>query len=175
MEWKDIIGYEGLYQVSNEGIVRSLDRNIQSNGCHKKSRFWEGKIIKPNIQKNGYYGVRLSKDGVIKRYLIHRLVLIAFDEFCGLEVNHIDGDKSNNRLSNLEWITHSKNVSHAYNVGLLKQKSYKVCLSKDGIDYVYDSIRKAEKELSINNLSRYISGEYKSNNVKGYLVKLFNP
>lgn len=94
--WRDIEGYEGLYQVSNIGQVKSLKRN---------------KILKPWKLKGGYLQVALSKNGEAKRFLIHRLVAEAFlpneDELP--EVDHINSDKTDNRVANLQWISKIEN------------------------------------------------------------------
>ena len=98
-EWRDIKGYEGAYQVSSYGRIRS--------------RF---KILKKQKHKQGYELVGLSKNGITKRYLVHRLVAEAFIKNVDNkpEVNHIDGNKLNNDLSNLEWVTRSENTKKAY-------------------------------------------------------------
>ena len=105
-EWKDVKGYEGLYQVSDLGNVRSLNYN----------RTGKVKELKPST-KNGYYFILLHKDGTRKNAYIHRLVAESFinndDDL--LVVNHIDGNKLNNSVDNLEWCTYSDNLVHAYN------------------------------------------------------------
>jgi hypothetical protein len=104
--WKDIKGYEGLYQVSSYGRVKSLCR-IDSNNHIVKEKYLK--------QKGGEYPrVVLSKNGKIKQFLTHRLVCIAFipniqQKKC---VNHIDEDKKNNNVDNLEWVTYSENQNH---------------------------------------------------------------
>lgn len=108
-DWKDIEGYEGLYQVSCEGRVRSLERVVRRNGATTKTL--KSVILKPQKQANGYLFACLSKNGERKQFLIHRLVAKAFISGHG-EVNHIDEDKTNNCVSNLEWVTHSENIRH---------------------------------------------------------------
>lgn len=107
--WKDIPEYEGLYQVSNFGNVKSF--LIGAGG----SKFNDPeKILKPNGKR--YLHVTLSKDKNKKIFTIHRLVLLNFRPekyFEGAVINHIDGNKLNNRLDNLEWCTHSQNMKHA--------------------------------------------------------------
>ena len=114
--WKDIQGYEGLYQVSNFGNVRGLDRVIYGNGSYKNGRFVKGGLLK---QRNGeYLRVNLNKDGVKKTERIHVLVANAFlpNPFNYSEINHIDGNKHNNNLSNLEWCSRSYNAKHYWNL-----------------------------------------------------------
>lgn len=106
--WKDIIGYEGFYQISNLGNVRSLDREV------KGGRHLKGKLKKHKIDRCGYHFVRLCKNGGGKNFSIHRLVAIHFIPNPNNlpEVNHIDEDKNNNCITNLEWCTRTQNMSH---------------------------------------------------------------
>lgn len=115
--WKDVVGYEGLYQVSNKGNVRSVDRYVPHKIFGKK--FCKGCLIIPHITNAGYYRVNLSKGNKYTSYDIHRLVAIAFlgvSEASNLEVNHIDENKLNNDVSNLEWVTKSQNNKHGTKV-----------------------------------------------------------
>lgn len=114
-KWRDIEGYEGLYQVSNHGHVRSVDRVVKySDG--KPSRHFKGQEIKPLDGNNGYLFVNLSNNSKIKRIGIHRLVALAFIQkpSDNVEVNHIDGNKKNNSVENLEWVTRRENILHSY-------------------------------------------------------------
>lgn len=120
-EWKDIQDYEGYYQVSNLGKLRSLDRIIDFPNRHKGvmvKRLRKGSVMKPGNSPNGYKVCRLTKDGVFKHYSFHRLVAKAFIEnpLNLPQINHIDGNKKNNEVSNLEWCSQSHNILHAYNV-----------------------------------------------------------
>lgn len=103
--WVDISGYEGLYQVSNWGQVKSFPRNGTIN---------EIKILKPFKSRNGYLRIKLCKDGVIKTYYVHRLVAEAFIENPNNlpEVNHINEVKTDNRSENLEYCDHKTNINH---------------------------------------------------------------
>ena len=109
--WKDIKGYEGLYQISNLGQVKSLARPINNfNQCCNKDKLLKGGI------KRGYRQVILLKDKKRKYASVHRLVAEAFlpNPDKKPQVNHIDGNKKNNRLDNLEWVTASENMKHSY-------------------------------------------------------------
>lgn len=113
--WKDIEGYEGIYQVSNLGRVKSFDRVVKHYG--DKTRIIKGKIMLQfnTGKKRMYKGVSLS-DKSITKFLVHRLVALNFlDNSKNLPiVNHKDGNPSNNALSNLEWCTNSYNTQHGY-------------------------------------------------------------
>lgn len=115
--WKDVIGFEAIYQVSNTGLVRVLPR-IRRNGHGKV--IYKGKILKAAIS-NGYLHVGLTKNSICSVIHIHKLVGIHFVKGHkeGLEINHKDGNKLNNHFSNLEWVTHRQNQRHAVNNGLM--------------------------------------------------------
>ena len=108
--WKDIEGYEGIYQVSNFGRVKSLDRYVLRNG---NSLFVKG-IVLSQLNNRGYLTVRLCNSGKYKNYFVHRLVACAFVENLNnyTEVNHIDEDKHNNDFRNLEWCDRKYNVNY---------------------------------------------------------------
>ena len=110
--WKPVKDFEGLYEVSNFGNVRRVWRY---------GRQWVG-ICKPKLTKDGYLETTLIKNSKPKFIRTHRLVAFAFCEnpHNKPEVNHIDGNKHNNRADNLEWVTASENQKHAYKLGLQK-------------------------------------------------------
>ena len=114
--WKDIKGYEGLYQVSNYGRVKSLEK-IDLKGYHRRE-----KILITSCGSDGYCQVGLTKKNIRKMYKAHRLVAEAFipNPENKPQINHIDGDKTNNVMKNLEWVTREENMQHAYKIGLTK-------------------------------------------------------
>lgn len=118
--WKDIPGYEGFYQASNLGKIKSLDRNVKvKNGTwHRK-----GSEMKIRLDRGGYERVCLSKNSKSNLRLVHRLVLAAFNGVSDMTVNHIDGIKTNNKLENLEYCTSKENTNHAVGIGLIKNNA----------------------------------------------------
>lgn len=110
--WRDIPEYEGLYQVSNLGRVKNL------NNFHTKME----KILKPTLHPKGYLRVALFKNRKPKFFSVHRLVAVSFIENPENKdcINHIDCNKQNNEVDNLEWVTTQENQTHAINNGLYK-------------------------------------------------------
>lgn len=150
--WRDIAGYEGIYQVSNQGRIKSLDRFIDI--------VWQGKIVRkplkgkiktPNVQNNGYYIVWLcDSESNRKALLVHRLVASAFIENPNQfkDVNHKDGNKLNNGVSNLEWCTRSENIKHSYRVLNHRKNSKAIrCIETDKR---YESAADASRVTGIN-------------------------
>lgn len=110
--WKDVVNYEGYYKISNMGRVKSLlGRNER--------------LMKTHISRNGYVKLDLSKIGQTKKVYVHRLVAQAFIDNPDDKpvVNHINSDKQDNRLSNLEWVTQKENILHAIALGLIKKNN----------------------------------------------------
>lgn len=147
--WKTIKGYEGIYEVSNKGRVRN--------------RF--NKILKGNISKDGYVHMRLYKNGALNEYLLHRLVLKTFslEDDKRPYVNHIDGNKQNNNLENLEWVNRSENMKHAYKIGLASSDFCKKKIICIETGKVYPSIKECARELKLYNSSivNVLKGKYK--------------
>lgn len=138
-EWMDIEGYEGLYQVSNEGRVKSLQREIVYKDGRKK--ILEEKILRNILSDLGYYHVMLSKDGVPKRYKVHRLVAKAFiPNPNNLPIiNHKDENPKNNVVDNLEWCTQGYNVRYGTMIERGRQTQFnREDLSKEVEQYTLD-------------------------------------
>lgn len=117
--WKEIDGYEGLYMVSNHGRVKRLQKRVFRRGANA---LLSDIIMKQNTTMNGYNNVGLSLNGKRKTFLVHRLVAMVFlEKQEGKDcINHIDGIKTHNYPSNLEWCTCSENSRHAKSTGLKK-------------------------------------------------------
>lgn len=126
-KWKDILGYEGLYQISNLGRVKSLERTDSLN------RIVEEKILKPRKDKGGYLMVNLSKDGKLKTFKVHRLVALHFlpNPNNYTEVNHIDENKENNAVSNLEWCDRKYNINYGTALKRSAEKQSKQVIQYD--------------------------------------------
>lgn len=118
-EWRAVVGYEGLYEVSSLGLVRSVDR-VRPHGLGGASRTLRGRVIRGWINCKGYLHVAMSKNGVVEKRAVHTIVCDAFypdsrDREC---TNHKDGNKLNNCAFNIEPSTYSANNSHAFRTGL---------------------------------------------------------
>ena len=120
--WKDVVGYEGFYKVSNMGRVKTFGRMCSANKGGERHVPEVLKVLSKNAR--GYPIVSLSMLGKQKTPTLHRLVAMAFipNPHNKPQVNHIDGDKQNNHVSNLEWNTHQENITHAYKNGLRDNK-----------------------------------------------------
>ncbi len=118
-EWRPVQGYEGRYEVSNLGRVRSIDR-FYTDAIGVTQRY-TGRVLRPVKAGAGYDTVVLSAKGVQRRVYVHRLVAAAFLEPQDgrREVNHMNGNKTDNRAANLEYVTPAENKSHASRMGLL--------------------------------------------------------
>ena len=155
-EWKDIQGYEGLYQVSNCGRVKSHDRVVfQSNRYGTTTvHVYKGKILKECANPNGYIHVDLHKNGKVKRFLMHRLVAMHFLKRLNEQnvINHLDGNKFNNHVSNLEWCTQSHNIQYAYEHGTKippHMRQIAQCDMDGNIIKIWDSIADACRKVHV--------------------------
>lgn len=150
-EWKDIPGYEGIYEASTLGRIRSNANKVTSNSRYSVRR-WKQRIIKQKFQKRctGKKDARvcLWKDGKEKTFLVARLIAMTWcDNYKnGMTVNHIDGNPENNRAENLEWMTLGENIRHGFDTGLYPQHSC-VIIESDGTERHFRSYAEASRYL----------------------------
>jgi len=165
-QWEDIKGYEGLYQVSNLGRVKGIDR-ISANGRHLKE-----KILSQKHTTNGYLEVIFCKNNKVKYFLVHRLVAEAFipNPENKPQVNHIDEDKTNNRDTNLEWMTIKENLGYGTRIKRMAENHKKEIslISPNGQVLEFNSQTEAAKALGVHqsNIWRIINGKQKT--TRGY-------
>lgn len=191
--WKNIKNYKGLYQVSNLGRIKSLKRNIPftNRWGQRITHLQKERILKAKKQFNGYLALSLSKDGEHKTYLVHRLVAEAFilKTDNKSQVDHINGDKTDNRVENLRWVTpkenclnplwveKSKNVSEETRNKLSDKAKYSH--NKSVVQYTLDekivkewvSIREIERQLGFksSHICNCLKGRHKT--AYGYIWK----
>lgn len=158
--WKDIPNYEGLYQASNLGRIKSVDGKKTFSKLHGE-RVWKERILKPKSCRDFNicgYRVSLWKDGKHKDYLVARLVCATWHENLidtKMTVNHKDGNRLNNKIENLEWLSLSDNIRHGFENNLYKQDKTILISQKSGEKFEFRSKSLASQFLKRN--SRYIS------------------
>lgn len=161
--WKPVNGYEGLYEVSNIGRVRSLKRKST-----------KGRVLKLQSDKDGYKTVNLSRNNISKVLRVHRLVAMAFIENTDSTkniINHKNEDKGDNRVENLEWCDSLYNTR--YN-GAVKRRGIKqrvpIIAVKDGVEFYFTGITEAAKKLGVSqgNICGCLKGKYRRKTLKGY-------
>ena len=145
--WKDIPEFEGLYQVSNLGRIKSIShytRNNKNGGF----RFTKGKVLSFYKMPNGYLQVSLSKNELRRKCLVHRIVASVFlsNENNLSDVNHLDGDKNNNSVENLEWCSHKDNQIHMVKCRMTKKAKPVLCV-ETGESYC--SMLEAERKTGV--------------------------
>lgn len=160
--WKDIPGYEGYYQASNKGRIKSL--LFQSNIYNKK--FQREKIMKPKKTKDNCTRVELWKDGKHETQLVYRLVALAFlgkppkDK---TTVNHKDGNRLNNNIENLEWCSLKENIQHGFRTGLFDKCTIKIRIEDKITGGVFYPSSLNEGCKIINKGHDYLSSKIKKN------------
>lgn len=169
IKWKDVVGYEGIYEVSNNGDVRN-----------KKTK----RILKLQTGNTKYLKVHLSKNGVSKWELVHRLVGKAFirnDNKYNI-INHLDNNPLNNKVENLEWTTYKGNMQHASKQGRMKcnpnnlrkaqefRKRPVIAIDRDGKEYEFSSQVEAAKKLNCSrgHIASICKNEYGYKTSNGY-------
>ncbi len=164
--WSPVKNYEGLYEINQTGAVRSLQKHNH------------GYIMKQRIDRAGYFTVRLTKPSLLSSTIyVHRLIGFAYipNPDCKPIINHIDGNKLNNAISNLEWVTHSENMKHAYNSGLITSlpgRCKKIVDNCSGA--IFESIKIASEFYSLpySTCKNYLNGNRTNPTCLSYLDKI---
>ena len=171
--WKDIKDWEGLYQISNQGRVRQLDRYV--NHC-KGKRFVKGRILNPYVSKRGYYVVDLQYNQKKKKYTIHRLLMEHFvpnpeNKPC---VDHINGIRTDNRLCNLRWVTQKENCNNPLAIENYKRMQTKEKILRQNLTRITRKRKSAPRKVYKYTKTNQFVEEYfsiseagKQNNIDG--------
>lgn len=175
--WKPVKGFEDRYLVSNDGVVKSLDTYVNCRGG--KKRLYKGRI-KPTYRNNrGYVVVNLCRDNKTAYSLVHRLVAEAFvpNTYNKPQVNHIDGDPTNNCAENLEWVTDNENKAHSsVDVGGTQRPKKPVVVTEKSTGAVlnFDGLKEAERALNLDHgtAMRVLKGKHKYH--RGYHIAYAN-
>lgn len=181
--WKDIPGFEGLYQVSDLGRVKSLPKQIWNGKGYYISK---EKILRPNTLAKGYFQVELKRNKQRCSLQVHRLVAMAFIENPDpedlIQVNHLNGNKQDNRVENLEWSNNRLNQKHAWAIGLQKvsgkagRPKRKVRLYNDSESMVFDCVADAARFLNQKNTANIQKVLHKRPHyytIKGYKAEYY--
>lgn len=161
-EWKDIPGYEGLYQASTFGRIRTCAGKVTSN-TRFSHRVWKQRIMKQKCTKNGKgrydYRIELWKDKGHRTWLVSRLVAITWCNGYkeGMTINHIDGNPKNNNADNLEWVSLADNIKLGFEDGLYKHQKKCVLIDENGNRKSFRS--QTEASRSIGRSSCYIANK----------------
>lgn len=173
-EWRDIVGYEGLYQVSNLGNVKSLDRETKGRIKGFKNKL-KGKYLKPDLMRSGHLRVTLYKNGTNKHLQVHRLVALSFIENNDNKefVNHLDENPSNNNVDNLEWATAQENTNWGTGIERRAKNQYKK-IKVTYIDNTYEiwesqTIFAKEFKINISGINNVLNG--RRTNYKGMIFE----
>lgn len=166
-EWRDVVGYEGYYQVSNFARIKRLFNQFNVIRGESVVRMSNPEyILNGNINKWGYHKVILRKEGKGKPYLVHRLVAQSFipNPNNYETINHIDCNKLNNSIDNLEWCSRNRNTKHAWENGLYSNFTYKNVICTE-TNKEWQSVKAAATELGIRPqaLARMLRGDRRNN------------
>ncbi len=170
-KWKEIVGYENYYEISSDGYVRAKQRKVKSRYGYRTIK---SKILKPCIDRDGYYKITLCKNNIKKTKTIHRLVAEAFLEnpYNLPVINHKDENKLNNNVSNLEWCTVKYNTN--YGDGIEKRASKRrvpIIAINNNITLYFSSIREAEIKLNLHHSNIVSCLQNKRKTCGGYIFK----
>lgn len=159
--WKPVVGFEGYYEVSLNGVVKGIDRKVVTKAG---LRAIKSKILNKRINNCGYAEVRLSKDGKKTTAFIHVLIAKAFipNPHNKPQVNHLNGLKTDNCIDNLEWCTQSENMQHASRIGLLKRTYKQVIDNCTGRTYISSYEAAVDFNIGHTTLKNYLNGNRKN-------------
>jgi hypothetical protein len=170
--WRDVVGYEGIYEVSNTGQVRTRKDKITHSVRHGK-RTWKQRVLKQKVTKDNTCRVSLYKDKTEQTWLVHRIVALAFIPLVeGKDfINHIDGNRLNNSVENLEWCTYKENANHAFDTGLMPCHNVIIYDTNTKQTFTFRSKARASEFLGKNH--GYVSGLLKKgkNRYSNYMIK----
>lgn len=158
--WKDVPNYEGIYEASTYGRIRTKDGKTTFDNRHGL-RHWHSRIMKYRGHSAAGHRVSLWINGTHKDWLVARLIAITFLGVPQVEmtVNHMDGNRLNNNIKNLEWLTREDNIRHAFKTGLMSFQIGIKLISDSGTEYQFRSMAQASLYLGRN--KRYISAQVK--------------
>lgn len=175
--WKSVVGFEDRYEVSNDGRVRSCDIYVKCRGG--KTRLSKGRMKPLHPNNRGYLTVNLCRDNKTERFLVHRVVAEAFIPNTNNkpQVNHIDGDNTNNRADNLEWVTDNENKAHSsIAVGGTQRPKRPVVVTNmtTGAMLHFSGLREAERALSLDHgtVLKVLKGKQSVH--RGYFISYAN-
>lgn len=173
--WLPVTGYEDIYEVSNAGNIKSLDREFTRKG---RPVYLKGVMLRIRKSVRGYLEVKLSKNGITKTCTVHSLVAKSFipNPASLPHVNHIDGNKLNANYMNLEWVTHSENMQHAIKTGLIKRQpsqyaNIKIPIINESTGEVFTDLKDLceKKGLKLSSMRCYLTGHRKNKSDYKYL------
>jgi len=172
MEWRDVVGYEGIYEVSDTGEVRTKEGKTTYTERHGIRR-WKQRVLKQKVSKDKTCRVHLWKNGQSRTWLVHRLVAMAFlpMEEGRDYINHKDGSRLNNHVANLEWCNHEENQNHAFDTGLTTSNKRVLLMDMDTRQtHYFRSLAKASEFLGRN--KGYVSGKLQKgeSEIDGHIV-----
>jgi hypothetical protein len=174
LRWRDVVGYEGIYEVSDTGLVRSHQDKTTYSDRHGL-RKWNQRILKQKVSmKDKCCRVILYKDKKPKTFLVHRLIAMAFlKKPEGKDyINHIDGNRLNNNLDNLEWCNHKENNNHAFDNGLIKTADEVVLFNPEKSEFIHFR-SKAKASEFLDRSHNYISDLIKKGKSEYQGYKIF--
>ena len=165
-EWKDIPGYEGIYQASTDGRIRTVEGKTTFSKTHGK-RVWKQRVLKQKCHENRKgrrdFRIELWKEGTHKTWLVSRLIALTWCDGYqdGLTVNHIDGNYMNNNANNLEWVSLSDNIRLGFETGLYPTQKECVLIDEHGNRSYFRSQVQASKSIGRSN--QYIANKIMRN------------